>query len=450
MAHIPPRSRGVLEAQAETSYLARRVRLPVQRYIHTEALGGLILLAATIAALIWANSPWYDRYHEILETHLSIDLALFVVDLSLHHWINDGLMALFFFVVGLEIKREALLGHLSTPRRAALPVIAALGGMAVPAAIYLIFNYGGDGERGWGVPMATDIAFAIGVLALLGRRIPMELRIFLLGVAVVDDLGAIAVIAVAYTESISFAHLAMVAGLVAIVMVANRVGFSHAAATSIIGFLIWVAMLKSGVHATIAGVLFALLIPAQPQYSKERFAQESESLIDDYREALSAGDREHSEAVLGQLEELSQGTESPMERLERLVHPWTSYVILPVFALANAGLHFSDVDLGSVITGDVTIGVIAGLLFGKVIGITLFPWLASRFGIVELPRHVSWNSVIGVGFLAGIGFTVAIFISGLAFTDPALILNAQFGIMCASVLAGLAGYSILRMTSRSG
>ena len=408
----------------------------------------MVLLAATIVALIWANSPWYDLYHDILETRLTIDLALFDVDLSLHHWINDGLMALFFFVVGLEIKREALLGHLSTPRRAALPVIAALGGMAIPAAIYLAFNFGAEGERGWGVPMATDIAFAIGVLALLGNRVPMQLRIFLLGVAVVDDLGAIMVIAVAYTESISFSHLGIVAGLVAIVVVANRVGFSHAAATSILGFLIWVAMLKSGVHATIAGVLFALLIPARPQYSRERFAEESESLIADYREALDNGDTERSEAILGQIEELSQGTESPMERLERLVHPWASYVILPVFALTNAGLNFSDVELGGVITGDVTIGVIAGLLFGKVIGITLFPWVASRFGLVELPLYVSWTSVIGVGFLAGIGFTVAIFISGLAFTDPALILNAQFGIMCASVLAGIVGYSILRLTAR--
>ncbi len=448
MAHIPPRSRGVLEAQAETSYLARRVRLPVQRYLHTESLGGLVLLAATIAALIWANSPWYDLYHDIFETHLAIDLALLEIDLSLHHWINDGLMALFFFVVGLEIKREALLGHLSTPRRAALPVIAALGGMIVPAAIYLAFNFGGEGQRGWGVPMATDIAFAIGVLALLGNRVPMQLRVFLLGVAVVDDLGAIVVIAVAYTDSISFGYLGMVAVLVAIVLIANRVGFSHAAVTSMLGFLIWMAMLKSGVHATIAGVLFALLTPARPQYSKEQFAAESESLIDEYREALDNGDTEHSEVILGQLEELSQGTESPMERLERLVHPWTSYVILPVFALANAGLQFSDVDFGSVITGDVTLGVIAGLLFGKVIGITLFPWVASRFGIVELPSYVSWSSVIGVGLLAGIGFTVAIFISNLAFADPALILNAQLGIMCASAIAGLVGYSILRLVSR--
>ena len=448
MAHIPPRSRGVLQAQAETSYLARRVRLPVQQYIHTESLGGIVLLVATIAALTWANSPWYDQYHDVLETHLAIDLALLDIDLSLHHWINDGLMALFFFVVGLEIKREALFGHFSTPRRAALPAIAALGGMVVPAAIYLLFNFDGEGARGWGVPMATDIAFAIGVLALLGRRVPMQLRVFLLGLAVADDLGAIIVIAVAYTESISFSYLGMVVGLVAITIVVNRVGFTHAAITSALGFLIWVAMLKSGVHATIAGVLFALLTPARPQYSKERFAEDSEALISNYRQALANGDIERSETILGQLEELSQGTESPMERLERLVHPWTSYVILPVFALANAGLHFSGVKLGDVITSDVTVGIMGGLLIGKVVGITLFPWAASKFGIVELPLYVSWRSVIGAGFLAGIGFTVAIFISGLAFTDPELILSAQFGIMCASALAGLMGYSVLRFVSR--
>ena len=449
MAHIPPRIRGVLQAQAGASYLARRVRLPVQQYIHTESLSGIILLVATIAALIWANSPWYDLYQDVLETHLTIDLALFDIDLSLHHWINDGLMALFFFVVGLEIKREALFGHFSTLRQAALPAIAAVGGMVVPAAIYLAFNFGGEGVRGWGVPMATDIAFALGVLALLGPRVPMQLRVFLLGLAVADDLGAIIVIAVAYTESIAFAYLGLVVGLVAITMVVNRVGFTHTAITTALGLLIWVAMLKSGVHATIAGVLFALLTPARPQYSGERFAEESEALISDYRQALAKGDTERSETILGQLEELSQGTESPMERLERLVHPWSSYVILPVFALANAGLHFSGVKLSDIVTSDVTIGIMGGLLIGKVVGITFFPWVASRFGIVELPLYVSWRSVIGTGFLAGIGFTVAIFISSLAFADPELILSAQFGIMCASALAGLVGYSMLRFVSRT-
>ena len=408
------------------------------------------MLAATIVALVWANSPWYDQYHSILKTHLALDLALFSVDLSVQHWINDGLMAVFFFVVGLEIKREALFGHFSSVRRAALPAVAALGGMVIPAAFYLIFNIGSDGARGWGIPMATDIAFALGILALLGRRVPMELRVFLLGLAVVDDLGAIIVIAVAYTESISFPHLAMVAGLVIVTIIANRVGFSHAAVTAALGFLIWVAMLKSGVHATIAGVIFGLLTSSRSHFSRERFADESESLIAEYRQAIADGDSERSEAILGELEELAQGTESPMERLERLTHPWASYVILPVFALANAGLHFSGVELGSVVSSGVTIGVIAGLLVGKVVGIIVFPWVASRFGIVDLPRYVTWTHVIGAGFLGGIGFTVAIFISGLAFSDPTLVLNAQFGIMCASALAGLLGYSILRLVSRSG
>ncbi len=450
MVHIPPRSRGVLQAQAENSYVARRFRLPVQQYIHTESIGGLVLLAATIVALIWANSPWNDLYDDILETYLTLDFGLFEIKLTVEKWVNDGLMAIFFFVVGLEIKREILFGQLSSMRRAALPLIGAFGGMLVPAAIYIAFNLGGEGERGWGIPMATDIAFALGVLALLGRRLPMQLRVFLLGLAVVDDLGAIVVIAIFYTESISLIYLGIVAALAVLMVVANRVGFSHATVTAALGFLIWAAMLKSGVHATIAGVLFGFLASSQPQYSKERFARDSGSLILDYRQAIANGNTERSETILGRLEELTQGTESPMERLERLAHPWTSYVILPVFALANAGLHFSGVEFGELVSSDVTIGVVFGLLFGKVVGITLFPWAASKFGIVELPLYVSWAHVLGVGLLGGIGFTVAIFISGLAFTDPSLILNAQFGIMVASALSGLLGYLTLRFASRSG
>ena len=446
-SHIPPRSAGILRAQAESSYITRVIRLPVQRYIHTESISGLVLIAATVIALVWANSPWYEYYRAFLKTHLMIDVALFSIDMSIQHWINDGLMAIFFFVVGLEIKREAMFGQFSTLRGAALPAVAAVGGMVVPAAIYLAFNLGEDGMRGWGIPMATDIAFALGVLALLGRRVPMSLRVFLLGLAVADDLGAILVIAVAYTESISFMHLGMVAGLIVLMVIVNRIGFSHAAITAVIGILIWVAMLKSGVHATIAGVIFGLLMSARPQLGAREFAERSVLLIRDYRRAISAGDTEHSKVMLGEMEELSQGTESPLERLERLAHPWSSYVILPIFAFANAGLHLSGVDLGSLFTSDVTVGVMLGLLVGKVVGITLFPWLASRFGIVELPRYVTWTHVIGTGFLGGIGFTMAIFITGLAFSDPELVLGATAGIMCASAAAGLVGYSLLRISS---
>ena len=241
-----------------------------------------------------------------------------------------------------------------------------------------------------------------------------------------------------------------VAVLIVVTVVVNRIGFNYAAVTAVLGFLIWVAMLKSGVHATIAGVVFALLTSSRSHYSRERFADESEALIAEYRQALDEGDTERSEAILGELEVLAEGTESPMERLERLTHPWASYLILPVFALANAGLHFSGVEFGSVISSSVTIGIVAGLLIGKVIGITLFPWVASLFGLIELPRYVTWSHVVGAGFLGGIGFTVAFFISSLAFTDPELILNAQFGIMCASALAGLLGYSILRFVSSPG
>ena len=445
--HIPPRSVGTLRAQAESSYIARVIRLPVQRYIHTESISGVVLLAATVVALVWANSGWYEHYNAFLKTYLVIDVALFRIDMSVQHWINDGLMAIFFFVVGLEIKREALFGHFSTLRGAALPAIAAVGGMVVPAAIFLAFNLGEDGVRGWGIPMATDIAFALGVLALLGRRVPMALRVFLLGLAVADDLGAIIVIAVAYTDSISFPHLAMVAGLVVIMIIVNRIGFGHAAITAAIGFLIWVAMLKSGVHATIAGVIFGLLTSARPQLGRAEFAEKSESLIRDYRQAIANGASERSETILGELEELSQGTESPLERLQRLAHPWASYVILPIFAFANAGLHLSGVDLTSLFTSDVTIGVMLGLLVGKVVGVTLFPWVASWFGIVELPRYVTWTHVIGTGFLAGIGFTMAIFITNLAFSDPTMVLSATAGIICASAAAGVVGFTLLRLTS---
>ena len=449
MAHIPPRSRGTLRAQADRSYVSRAIILPVQKYMHTESIGGIVLLIATVAALGWANSPWREEYHHILELHLHIDVTIFAVDLSIEEWINDGLMALFFFVIGLEIKREVLYGQLSTLRSAALPAIAAIGGMVVPASIYLLLNLDGDGMRGWGIPMATDIAFALGVLALLGRRIPMELRVFMLGLAVVDDLGAIAVIAVAYTETIDFGQLGMAAGLIVAMIVANRLGLRQPAVTAALAFLIWVAVLKSGVHATVAGVLIAGLTPARSMVSREEFANESEALLAEYRTAMAAGDHERADAILGEVEEISQATEAPLERLERLIHPWSSYVILPLFALANAGIEFSHGSFSQAISSSVTIGVFAGLVLGKLVGITLFPFVASRLGIVELPRGISWLHVTGVALVGGIGFTVAIFVTGLAFDDHVIVDNAKMGILAASLVAGLVGYGVLRLAARS-
>ena len=453
MTHIPPRSRGTLRAQADHSYLSRAIMMPAQRFIHTEAIGGIVLLAATIAALTLANSPLASEYHHILDHHLTLSFGLFTVDLTVEEWINDGLMAIFFFVVGLEIKREVIHGQLSTVRTATLPVVAAIGGMVIPAAIYVAFNLGGSGDaiRGWGIPMATDIAFALGVLALLGRRIPSELRVFMLGLAVVDDLGAIAVIAFAYTETIDFAQLGIAAALVVVMMVTNRLGLRQPAVTAGLAFVIWVAVLKSGVHATVAGVLIAVLTPATPDTSGQQFADESEALLAEYRTSLVAGDRDRAEVALGEIEHLVRLTEAPLERMERLLHPWTSYVILPAFALANAGIHFSGGGFSDALfQNNVAIGIIAGLVLGKPLGIVLFPLVASRLGLVSLPAATKWSHVVGVGFVAGIGFTVAIFVTGLAFNQsPELIDYGKLAVLGASVVAGLLGYTILRFASRS-
>ena len=440
MAHVPPRSRGTLRAQADRSYVSRAFILPVQHYLHTESIGGIVLLVATIVALAWSNSPLNEQYHHILETHLRLNVGLFLVDLTVEEWINDGLMALFFFVIGLEIKREVLFGQLSTLRSAALPAVAAIGGMVVPALIYLAFNLDGDGLRGWGIPMATDIAFALGVLALLGRRIPMELRVFMLGLAVVDDLGAIAVIAIAYTESIDFAQLGIAALLIVATIVANRLGLRQPAVTAALAFLIWVAVLKSGVHATVAGVLIACLTPATPTFSREEFAEEADALLAEYRTSLVTGDRERCEAILGEIEEISQATEAPLERLERLIHPWASYVILPVFALANAGIEFSVEGLRQAASSSVSHRCDRGPCRREAgWDNVLFPWVASRLGIVELPRSISWMHVAGVGLVGGIGFTVAIFVTGLAFDDHAIVVDAKMGILAASLVAGILG-----------
>ncbi len=436
------------EQSRNAVYRVRGLRAPVQSFIHTEEVGALILLAAAAAAIIWANSPWSDSYFDFWHTKISFDLHIFALSEDLQHLVNDGLMAIFFFVVGLEIKRELLHGELSSVRKASLPVLAAVGGMVVPALAYLAFNSSGDGAVGWGIPMATDIAFAIGVLALLGRRIPVELRVFLLGLAVVDDLGAIAVIAVFYTDTIDWSSLGISLTILAAAALSVRLGIRSMMFYIAAGVSMWYFFLESGVHATLAGVLLATIVPAGSARGRDEYATALDDLLHDYRLAMSNGDEEHAEIVLEEIEQVSRKTEAPLESLEHMIHPWVSLAILPLFALANAGVVITSETLSDAAGSSITIGIVAGLLAGKAIGIFGITWLAIRFGIGQLPASVTLMHVLGVGFLAGIGFTVAIFISGIAFDDPALVDQAKMGIFVASVAAAIIGYALLRFSGK--
>lgn len=435
----------ILRSLREPKGLVRAVRVPVQNYIHTEEVGAFILLAAAAAALGWVNSPWADSYTDFWHNYLSVDLGIFAINEDLGHLVNDGLMAVFFFLVGLEIKRELLHGELSTFRKAFLPTAAAAGGMVVPALMYVAFNgTSGEGARGWGIPMATDIAFALGVLALLGRRIPAELRVFLLGLAVVDDLGAIAVIAIFYSETINWADLGMTVALFAVIAACVRIGVRSTGVYVILSIVMWQFLLESGIHATLAGVALAALVPTEPYIQRKDYAAAVETLLHDYRAAIEEGDEERAEAIIEEIDRLTTGTEGPMERLEGLVHPWVSFLILPVFALANAGIVFTSDSVSAAVESSVTLGVLVALPVGKALGVFGATWLAVRLGVGSLPAGVSWGQVLGVGLLAGIGFTVAIFVSSIAFDDAALVDQAKMGVFAASVLAGVVGYVLLR------
>lgn len=420
-------------------FLARRVAQPTSRFLHFETAGGLVLLAATAIALVWANSPWSDSYIRFWSTDLTISLGGQTLSHDLTHWVNDGLMALFFFVVGLEIKKELVTGQLSSIKDASLPIVAAIGGMIVPAAIYFLINLGGPGEVGWGIPMATDIAFAVGVMALLGDRVPGPLKVMLLALAIVDDIGAIAVIAIFYTANIDFRWLLLaVAGVVASAGM-QRARIWYVPAYAVVGVIVWFATLQSGVHATIAGVSLGLLTPAIPLLNASgvtRIATEV-SLDDDLTvDEIRAASFELRESV------------SVAERLQELLHPWTSFVVIPLFALANAGIVISGDVLSKASTSRITIGIVVGLVAGKLIGITGATALMVRLRLARLPDGVSLRHVAGMAMVAGIGFTVSIFISGLAFDDPLLDAEAKIGILIASVLAAAFGLTGLRLALR--
>jgi NhaA family Na+:H+ antiporter len=426
------------------------VLLPAQPFIHTAGRSSLFLLGATIAALVWANSPWSQSYFNLWETTvISVDLGFLQISESLRHWINDALMAIFFFAVGLEVKHELVRGQLSSLRRAAFPVAAALGGMVVPAVLFISLNLGGDpGVRGWGVPMATDTAFALGVLALLSSRVPVEARVFLLAIAVADDIGALTIIALFYTQDLSPVALGVAFLLTGAVFAMSRLGIRSTFLYIIMGTLLWIAVLKSGVHATIAGVVLGILTPGYPYFGMNTFIESMERLRDRFREAMGREDEDATEVILGQVEELTIGTEAPAERLERTISPWSNYLVLPLFALANAGIALSTDVLMQAAASPVTLGIILGLVVGKPLGIVGFSWLALRLRIASLPEEIRQRHIIGIGLLAGIGFTVSLFITELAFRDPMLMSEAKVGILVASALAGILGYAFLQISTK--
>jgi len=431
---------------ASPAPIDRLVR-PFQRFAQKETSSGLVLLGCAAIALVWSNSPWGASYQQLWEQQVTIGHARWGLTMSLHHWINDGLMAVFFFVVGLEIKRELLIGELSTRQTAALPIAAALGGMIVPALIYAVFNAGTDGARGWGIPMATDIAFALGALALLGPRVPTVLKVFLAALAIADDLGAVIVIAVFYTADLSMTSLAAALAIFVGLLAASRLGIRRASVYALFGVVLWLAVLASGVHATIAGVMLALTIPARTRINESTFVACVEQSLADFRAADEPGtsvltNPGHQQAI-HEIEEACEAARAPLFKLEERLHTLVAFGIMPLFALANAGVAVSGGSL-RVLTSPIVLGIVLGLVLGKPIGITLFSWLSARAGAAALPRDTSWGVLHGVSWLGGIGFTMSLFIADLAFGGTARLEEAKVGILIASTAAGVMGWVILR------
>jgi NhaA family Na+:H+ antiporter len=421
-------------------------RSMLESFIHSETSGSILLFAATVVALVWANSPWSASYFALWKIPLKIGLRP-LFSMSLHHWIDDGLMALFFLVVGLEIKREIVKGELSSFRQAVLPILAALGGMIVPALLYSALNRSGTGAHGWGIPMATDIGFALGVLALLGKRIPSSLRVFMLALAIVDDVGAILVIAFFYTPQISLPALAAAGGLL-VLLVAAAIRRAPISVFLVMGIFFWAAVLSSGVHATIAGVILGLIVPISPKLPPEDLAGIAEPLLENFRSQIMAQEKSSAEATLAQLNQLLCDTDSIGERLERAVHPWVSFLVLPLFALASAGVALSTEQLKLAISSRVALGIFLGLVVGKTVGIAAISFLGVKSKIAGMADGLKWAGIVGVGILSGLGFTVALFISGLSFEDESIVATAKVAVLAASLAAGSLGYIYFRFTHK--
>lgn len=424
----------------------RRAEQKIREFLQSQATAGVLLFIAAVAALVWANSPAGHFYEELLHYKLGLTIAGHTFALSIGHWVNDGLMVLFFLVVGLEIKRELLVGELSSWDRAALPVVAAAGGMIFPALIYTALNFGGPGADGWGVPMATDIAFAIGVLSLFGKRVPLGLKVFLLALAIADDLGAVAVIALFYTDQINIgAAIMAVAGLV-VMYVLGRVGMRRPVVYMVLAFIVWLGVLMSGVHATIAGVLVALVVPVRTTISPQRFWEDVRHHLDALgREevtSMSMVERREQFHRISAIRDNAIHMQPPGLVLEEFWTPIQAYIILPLFALCNAGVVFDSGFVG-LIASPISLGVILGLVVGKYLGITLMSWLAVTMRMAQLPQGVDWKQIQAVALMAGIGFTMALFISNLAFASEEQLRAAKTGILIGSTIAAIAGAWLL-------
>ncbi len=425
---------------ASNKPLARLVARPVREFLRIEAAGSILLLLAATAALIWANSPWASSYDSFWHTEVAIDLGSFRLEETLQHWVNDALMVIFFFVVGLEIKYEIVSGDLRDPKTAALPIVAAIGGMLVPAGIYLLIAGSGEASAGWGIPMATDIAFAVGVLGLLGRRIPSAARLFLLTLAIVDDIGAIIVIAVFYTEDLHLEWLGLAVLLLAVMIALRVLRVWSLWVYAVLGFLTWFAMLESGVHATLAGVAIGLITPAVPLLREDVARGYAQRALND---------RHLDSEELSRLRFLLGESVPVVERLQTALHPLSSYVVLPIFALANAGVPLGGGALGDAMTSAVGLGIAAGLVVGKPLGIVVACFIAIRLGLGRLPDRTTWPMVAGLGSVAGIGFTVSIFIAGLSFPGSEVLTGeAKVGILVASLVAAVVGTVVLLAAAR--
>jgi NhaA family Na+:H+ antiporter len=422
---------------------------PIQEFFKIEAAGGIVLLIFTVIALVWANSAWGHYYQELWERKITIGIGNFNLSKSILHWVNDGLMAIFFFVVGLEIKRELLAGELSSPKKAALPIAAAIGGMIVPALFFIILNKNPETEVGWGIPMATDIAFTLGILSLLGKRVPLSLKIFLVAFAIVDDLGAVLIIALFYSESIHWNYLIVALVLVLVLVFFNRSNIRKPNAYVLVGVVIWYLFLKSGIHPTIAGVLIAFTIPVKRMIRRTAFIGNMQKNMDYFcaspKPQSMIALREHHMAALDNMEDEIQRVQSPAQRLEHGLHGFVTFFVMPLFALINAGVVLKGADFSDVFSG--LSGVIEmSLVGGKIIGIFLFSYIAVKIGLAKLPERVKWKQILSLSFLGGMGFTMSLFVANLAYKSDVFLNPAKIGILTGSLIAGIGGYIMLYLT----